>query len=136
LKNDHFLLKTQKKDFISQIEKEKQEFLQKEIEQINIQLFNQFENERRKMENQFQGASDTIESLQNENDQFKQQIEYNQFNFESQKAQFISQIEKEKQEYLQKEIENIKNELNQQFGDDTRKMETINGAVSKFFSSF
>jgi hypothetical protein len=128
LEDNQFLFETQKTEFISQIEKEKQESLQKEVKKIRIQLFNQFENERTKMENQIDALSDNVESLQNENNQLKQQLKDNQFLFETQKIEFISQIEKEKQE-----IEKIKIQLSEQIENDRREW---NQLVQQFQCSF
>jgi predicted nuclease with TOPRIM domain len=97
------------------------------LKKNRIHLFNQFKKEHTKMMNQIHDFSDNIESLQNENNQLKQQLEDNQLLFETQKTEFISQIEKEKQE-----IEKIKIQLSGQFENDRREW---NQLVQQFQSS-
>jgi CRISPR/Cas system CSM-associated protein Csm2 small subunit len=77
--------------------------------------------------------SDNFESLQNENNHLKQQLKDNQFLFETQKTEFISQIEKEKEESLQLEIEKTKIQLSDQFKNDRRES---NQLVQQFQNSF
>jgi hypothetical protein len=104
--NLHQIEKEKKDSLQQEIEKIKQEanlWLQKEIsknpresESKERSLIQQFENEQRKQLNQLQTLSNSKDSLQNENNQITQKLEENRSIFEARKSEFLHQMENKK----------------------------------------